>query len=815
MEFDYLHHSLGLYILLEYGISNRHIELLKSEEFVLNDFMENTNKTEKFQKAKRALSAKINEALQVITKEQFDQSLYKLVANGLSIKYIQLLKDNELNYPDLRGLDFIDFIKLKGFKSKDAAYRKIMEAYQETEKQLLKEQALPNKFKSELESYISSLPPKKLISLVELKSKLIHDKHLKLEEIDDEDIKSVLSQMVVDGIAYETNMGFGKKFISLKELLSIEFKNKETLIERLEGKTLQEIAGMTGVTRERVRQKIGKTLQKMPLLEEYYIYKTVFETYNWNEPIFCKVFEVSKKVYNYLLLTLSKGSKTILEALDENLLNDNEKEKMLKELNYYRNSFGEFVPYSNKSAFFEELVFNLAQKAVHMSEFIEIANEDIEKKGLNANLLFDERNVIGLADRSLKVLRTRNLGFRYYDISNVDSADYQRLCKLLDLEAGIYSTSKLYNENPELMDSLNLDSEHELHNLLKKSVVLSHIEYTRMPEFAVGGITKREFLIKLFNELAPITITEFVEYVNSNYGLKSTSLTSLLLMEYIEFIHGDTIIVNHYESSAEELKLLDSLLDKDIFTIEEFVKKGIHIDKNFHDKYVNNSTLLKLNYFIRGSYILNRKYNSIDQYFVEHITSQKIFRNTRTPIYQNSSFNGVIYNLEKELDIIRIDTDLYITLSRLEEVGVNKSDLIGFREAALSFVAENTFFSLPYLRKLGFKHELEELGFDDLFYERIIWSSPMIKSIHTSLHISFNKTQKDIKLNDFIRSLVIEEGKLDVYVLEEKIHENYEIGLKRQKIIDVVRNSDLYYSDDTEYVYLTREQYYADIYRGR
>src|SRR5699024_9446292 len=140
------------------------------------------------------------------------------------------------------------------------------------------------------------------------------------------------------------------------------------------------------------------------------------------------------------------------------------------------------------------LVFYLGQQAVTDTAFIHAANQYIQKHQLSEQLLFDERNTIGLADRSNNILRTKSNGFRYYDLTSLNKDDINKLKELMKLEPGIYSTRKLYKENLELMSELTINSAYELHNLYKKLIDLPHIEYTRMPEFSVGGLSKSDFL---------------------------------------------------------------------------------------------------------------------------------------------------------------------------------------------------------------------------------------------------------------------------------------------------------------------------------
>ena len=51
-------------------------------------------------------------------------------------------------------------------------------------------------------------------------------------------------------------------------LNSLDSYSKKLLIDRLDGKTLQELGDFRGVTRERVRQRLSKIIKKIPAIYE-------------------------------------------------------------------------------------------------------------------------------------------------------------------------------------------------------------------------------------------------------------------------------------------------------------------------------------------------------------------------------------------------------------------------------------------------------------------------------------------------------------------------------------------------------------------
>lgn len=802
----------------EYSISLHQIKNLVDDGFTIADFKENTEIVKHLSKKKKSLYNKIQNIVHEIDLTVFNESVYKLAAADLSEKNIKLLKQHEISYKDIEDLSYETFVSiLKSENSKEAVFQRIKDAYEKAEALLEAsfDEANTNEkiYTNLLTQLFESLPPRKFVSLLEIKQYLLRNSKRPVGELNDELIQQMLEKKIKKNLIYKVDLMFAKKYTKItKYFEENNFKNKDILIQKLNNKTLQEIADEYNLTRERIRQIINKIINDMPVMEEFLIYKPIFEQYDWNEDLFVMVYDELPYVYRLLKLKFKKGTKNILDNLENISLTQNQQSIVIQYFNHYINFENKIVPFSNKIGLFEHLVYNLGAVAVQPDEFIEIANEFIESKNLSNHLKFDKNSVNGLADRSNYVLRTNRYGFRFYNINDLETHEIHQLKQLLNLEPGIYSTAKLFRENIELMNSLNIDSEYELHNLYKKIINIASVEYTRMPEFSVRNISKNEFMRSLINELAPISIDNFANHIEQEYGLKAASVKALIYSDYLEFIHGNELISHHNEINETELNQLKSLLIKNLYTIDELSQKGKALNRNFRDKFINNYTLLQVGYYIRGMCIINKKYSSVEQYFLEHILNQEVFQNTRSSAYQTSSFNTTLYALEQSLDAIRIDRDLYITSKKLNAVGIHKEKLIEYREAVYSFASNIPYFTLPQIRKLGFSHELEDFGFSDLFYERIIWSHPSIQSIHNASHIIFNTDSDIVNLTSFIYYIMYQHIQLDLYSFIEKVSRKYEVNLNPNRIIELVNKSNMYYSPEMERFYLNKDEFFKAIY---
>ncbi|WEZ63265.2 sigma factor-like helix-turn-helix DNA-binding protein [Bacillus subtilis] len=810
-RFRYLFNPYTLYCLLEFNITKNNVEKLVEEEFVVNDFLVVSNKVAKMQIKKKRLSQNVIDAVSSLSEAVYEQSVYKLGAAGLSTVNIKLLADHGITYPQLASMPYDVFFERIGQKNKRAIFERIKEAYNACET-LFQLDISDKVYNFYLRQYCDLLAPRYYVTVDFLCDILSSRLSLLKAEVKVSYIEQFLEKKTTEKyLIYSPHLGFAKKYKTVKEFLENDFNEKDILLHRMNGETLKEVGDRLGVSRERIRQKEVKLVNRLPELEELIYYKEVFEEYNWNEELFSAVYDENLEVYRLLNFKLKRGSKSVLEAIGELSLSKAQQSKILEHYDCFINYEQQVTPYKNKIPFFEHLMFHLGQAAVSNDEFIEVANTYITENHLNPSLLFTERNVFGLLDRSRKIIRTKSKGFRFYDTTKIERDVFQNLKELLDLDPGVYHMSKIFKENKALMDDLNIDSEYELHNLYKKCIEVKGVTFTRMPEFSVQT-TKDEFLKNLFYELAPITIEEFLVYVEEHYGLRQESLYSLLYSDYLEFIHKNEIKVNYVEVSQEEYDLVSSLLKNDIYTVQEFIAFGNERIENFKEKFVNNHALIKLNYSLKGMFVLHRAYLSVDQYFSELILNEDMFKNTRSRHFKTNHFLKALYDLEKNLDVVKIAPDVYLTNKKLQNAGVTKDELVAYRNAAFEF-AQVPYFTYHYLKKVGFEHELEYYGFDNIFYERVIWTHPKLRALHTKNCTVFGKNGHEFTLKNVLEWLFNKNGEpLEFNLLQSRLQNEFGIYVKKENLIYTIQNSTLYYSKELNKIYDNKELFYEIIY---
>jgi predicted DNA-binding protein YlxM (UPF0122 family) len=800
--------GLDLYVLCDYDFTLSSLKKLIQEGFTWSDFVNYSERLQTLNIQKPTTVAKILKIVPNVDENKRKDNLYQLAHEGLSYRNIKTLMDLGLEYKDLSVLTLDQLSSLLGGNRK-SLFIKVKQAYENIES--LKGNSSISLFENCMQELIDSLLPREVITYQSLIEKIERD--LPNENVEMELVEDFVEKNLKNGLLNEVEKGFAKNYKTIEELFAEEFRNKEVLIMRMNGMSLQEIANVSGVTRQAVANKEGRLLNRLEELEEFILYKDLFESYDWNQQLFCDLFDEPIEVYQLLGLKFRRGNKNPLELLDE--------ENSLSEVqvNTLLNSCGSFITHSgqikplNKTTIFEEVIYHYGREATNDEEIVEKFNNYLIENGLDERFKVDRMSVRSISERSPVLIRSKSHYYRYFNYDEIDTQIKSRLEELLDLTPGVYNMVKIFIENKDFMEELDVRSEHELHNLYKRMIELDGVTYNRMPEFSVGNIHKNEFLIRLFYEQAPILIEEFALYVEENYGLRVNSLISHIHMFLADYVHGDFIKVNHHELDDSELIKFKSLIGEDIYTVEQLNKIGNVIDPEFHDKFLNNMILSKLGYSLKGKYVLNNKYESVNAYFIEHILSHDYFLRDRIEIYNSSLFTSVLYELEKDLKVVKLEKDLYITSKKLEEARVPRNILIGFRERVLGMVNDNEFFTLHRLRTNNdFSHDIEDLGFEDFFYDRIVWTSDLVRTIPLASGCIFIKNDTDVSLIDFIRYLVERDKIINIYEMQDYVKEHYGILLDLSRVLSLVKDTGIYYSEDLSRLYIDKNTYFEEIY---
>ena len=658
---------------------------------------------------------------------------------------------------------------------------------------------------SEISSNILYLFIKKITkeepkSVIFIKNYLIQNTNYNINKYMDD-----LNQLKKDDMIELTMDGIKIKKISIMEYINSldDEKRRNIMTMRLNGCTLEEIGTKEGVTRERIRQITAKCLARIPDVREL-IYKNIYEKYSLSEKEFCKIYNEPVTTYNYLKLTCDCGNIDIIEGLEANDFNEYQK-KIVRQLRNIVNIFGKNCN-STKNEIIKVLSEEYALDGISFETFTKIYN-DFVMKHPDINLeMADERSVESILTRQDNIIFDFGRKFRYMNLSLIDKSLIGTLKNAINLEDGYYSTLVIFNDNSDLMKELDIRTEYELHSFLKKiQKELPKIKFDRMPNFSLGEIDKSTFTLNKINELAPISINDFLDIMEKNYGHKQNTFASYLTSNFSDYINGSFIDSAATEITDSLILKLKELFIKPIYSLD--LVKDILIENGYTNisEIITKNNIYKIGYKIRSSYILRKDYDSVEDYYIE--LSKKLDFIPNENILTSSTYNVSIKRVEKKYDIVLISDQEFITYKKLLQLGITKEMINKFcNDIFISFKNIN-YFTVYNIKKIIDTTWIEDNGFDDIFYECLVETIDNVKYLRINNQKIYSFIDDNVEVEDIINEFMIEDS---IYVDEliDDIKEKYGIDVSPDKLI----YSDKFYSRELNKLYLNKDCYYKEVY---
>ncbi|MEH6942050.1 hypothetical protein [Bacillus sp. JJ722] len=784
------------------------LKKLIDAELTANDFIQETPFLYEQLGNKKVMMNKITTALFEIGEEELSKlSVKHLIVHGLSESHINMLLQHGITLQNLNLLSYDEFYAKTG--AKELAYNRIMDAYGELLK-LHHIEGIPfNQYKDEmqiaeeqLEAYLSMLADGQMFTLLELSESI--------PNVNEDIIKSFIEKQLLytDGIRYR------KKYKDLSFYIGEQstIRNKDILIERISGKTLQEIAEELGVTRQAINNKEKSAISKISFTEEEAKYAHFYKHFDCPKELFLKLFNEEEYVYNFLSLRCRKGNENIIDSIGQYPFTEEQLQILLENNSSFIN-FQNKVCALSKPNIFLEVLYRYGQESTNDEEMLNHIKQYLIDHNLDENLFSTFNEVRGFSDRCSYVLQDRNQRYRFYDFEQITDEEIQQVEQLLlDLPPGAYNMLKVYKENKNLMDYIDIRNENELHNLYRRFLNVGGVTYGRMPEFSIGISDKKEFIINLFREFAPVHIDEFLEFVHEMYGLRINSLRSYIQMYLYEYVQNDCIQVEQAEVTDEELQYLQSLLVNDIYILNEIVQVGSQVISDFSPRLVNNILFNKFGYTLKGQFIVKYEYRNIERYFTQKILEKDFFKNPRHPIHKTQIFAKAVYDLEKSNQIFKISDDEHISLTRLEQAGVTLQQIHDFKNQVKTFVGEANYFTLKQIRSEGFTHPLFDIGFEPIFYERILWTDESIRAITLATNYILIVQDEDVTLSTFLHHIIEQFESIAAEDLLQLVKNKFGIQLHVHKVIATLQKTAVYYSPEMSTFYLNKEMFLNEIY---
>ena len=650
-----------------------------------------------------------------------------------------------------------------------------------------------------------------------LKDKKIYKKTIEyLFELDM--IKNLYDDRIV--VNYKSIKGEIYKYLKATEA--------EIVLKRISGKTLEEIGESLNLTRERIRQIESRGIKRLyfeKFEEDFFL--DIFLKYDVNRESFLSVLK-EEETYNYLNLRYKNELNQVknLRRPIEEILEDEELPINIRR-NFEKFIYKKYITYGKerilfgRASFIDYLIKHFANEDMSYNDLKEIY--DIFLKDLG----YENEESLKIVDKSyenrirdhLNILWKPGRKFRYYNILGYDFSELLEALNLNQYENEEYSSLKFFKMYPNLMESYDIHDEYELHNLLKKICTknkYSQIKFKRMPSIEFGIVDREQQVKDFLSLLSPISKQDFIKEYEEFYGVDSNSVVVNFLPYIEEYCYGGVYNIKFEEYDESILNDIKNILSEELYTVQEVKEKLKKAFPDYKGELLNPLIIKKLDYKISGGYILKNYYSSAANYFLQLLQKDEIIKldNISSRIKNLPMFVLQLYKLKEEYEIIEFLPNCFISFSKLKKLGITKEYLKQYCLDVLEFTGKNKYFTLFSLKKEGFYHELDELGFEDYFYTSIL--------IEDRERISYKRIGKNklmysnnegANFESFLEYIVYQQEKLyiEIYELNDLLKEKYNLQFNISELINSIKNTSMHYDPVSKTVFADYEIYYEVI----
>lgn len=506
---------------------------------------------------------------------------------------------------------------------------------------------------------------------------------------------SVLIERISDGTIctlkdnyYFLNRPHAMQYIQKKYSDSND-RNGRILLRRLSGDNLQIIGDMYGLTRERVRQILVKTTQRMPLMYEDY-FSEPYEYFKLSKEEFCNVFpSCGETGYEYLFIKYKKGDKNITsESLGSYAGRFSERMKaFLNEESIRRDK-----QTVSKSEMIYRVLLSNSDRAMSMDEFEKEYYDYIEQKNYpRERLVINQRTVINHLRNTKHIVFNKNNHVRYCEVDSkviwkaIDFSQYKNL---------VISTELIYRDYEELMDELDIRDGYELFYIIKSSLEnwdnsSFEINCRRVPVIVMGEGSEEFQAVQLLKEISPIDFQAYYEAYEERFGVRKESaqgnptIAGALANYYSEGIYSiDVPTID--ERDVDEFK--EILANKHFWFTEDIEREFKRICVHSSPDAFNSAAFKRVGYSLNVGYIYNDIYSSVINCFDEEIFSAPIvdLNELERRLVNLSVFGSAVYKKKMDLEYIEIAPKILMAISEVERVyGITVNDIRALQEWVL------------------------------------------------------------------------------------------------------------------------------------
>ena len=335
-----------------------------------------------------------------------------------------------------------------------------------------------------------------------------------------------------------------------------------------------------------------------------------------------------------------------------------------------------------------------------------------------------------------------------------------------------------------------------------------------MPTIEIGTADPNNQVLDLLLQYAPITADDLANYYEEEYGVKAMTVRGNYLRSLDHYCYQGVYSVDFAALPDIQFNRMQAVLDRDFYTIQTvkrlYKREFPHSDESL----INPYTLKTLGFRVYSGYIVKNTHLSAAAYFRSLLTTDDIVdaRNISKSIQSVVAYSSELYSLRAEYRIVEFSPLQYINIRRLNEVGITTDDFESYCKTVAHNYERGEYFTITSLRRDGFTHKMDDLGFNEWFYSSVL--------LEDRKHFSYQRIggtrlflrgKSGANLGDMLVWLLEKHQKIDFYDLIDLLEDRYGIVLPKEKLLTIIDNTELYYDTIMETVYIDYNTYFEEI----
>lgn len=177
-----------------------------------------------------------------------------------------------------------------------------------------------------------------------------------------------------------------------------------------------------------------------------------------------------------------------------------------------------------------------------------------------------------------------------------------------------------------------------------------------------------------------------------------------------------------------------------------------------------------------------------------------------------NQFTAVMMEVKADYEIIEYMPKRLINISRFRTLNVGKDELREYCRAVFDYPLSARYFSIHSLRASGFRHALDDLGFDDWFYSSVLQQDYDHFSVQRmGKERVICKGRNPFSRTDVLADIVEQYRKIDIDDLVDVLRQRLGIRMDTDDIVMLIDRSEMYYDRIMRTVYVDYDTYFDDI----